>query len=491
MDQRVVGHGARSSPHDAALLELESAEVPMHVGALFVLEAPEDPADRALGFSRLSALVRSRLHRVPRYRQRLVTTPFGLGTPVWVDDPDFDLGYHVRHAALPRPGTTEQLTEYAARILSRPLDRTRPLWEVYVIEGLAEDRWAILTKTHVALIDGLDGGVDLISVLLDTERYPERDRPAPPWTPARLPTDVELVRDAVEQLVTSPTHALRTGRRLLDAPVRTLGRAASVSRGVIDLARTNLGRRAPRSLLNQGPGRNRRLAVAGLALDDVRHVKDTFGTTVNDVVLAVVADATGRYLRTREVRTDGSWLRALLPVATREDAEGGGALASVLVDLPMGELDPVERLRICQEAMAEVKVSHQAAGAEFLTGLGGFAPATFHALASRLAARGRLYNFLVTNVPGPREQVFCLGARLLAAHPFPPLADSHAYAVGMISTAGALHVGLVGDYDVVPDLDRVGGFLRTALRELVACADAAGTRAELTRPQHAPARGDA
>lgn len=478
--------GTRLPAHDAALLELETPEVPMHAGALFILEAPSDPADRARGYARFVAHVRARLHRVPRYRQRLVTPPFGLGTPVWTDDTEFDLSYHVRHAALPRPGSIQQLTEYAARILSRPLDRGRPLWELYVIEGLEDDRWAILTKSHVALIDGLDG-MDLVSVLFDTDREPRRE-PPPPWTPARTPNDVELARDAVAHLVTSPSAALQTGRRLVDTPRKTLVRAADVGRGVLDLARANVLRRAPRSLLNTRPGRSRRLGVAELPLEDVKQVKNTFGTTVTDVVLAIVADATGRYLRSRDVRTDGQWLRVLVPVATREDGDDhalGNGVVSVLVDLPMAEMDPVERLRVCQQGMAEVKVSHRAVGAGFLTELGGFAPATFHAMASRVATRGRLYNFLVTNVPGPQQPVYCLGTELVGAHPFPPLTAAHSYAVGVISTAGSLHVGLTGDYDAVPDIDRLGGYLAAALRELTVCAGAAGTRAELTRPTHA------
>lgn len=485
VDGSGTGHGARLSAADAAFLEMETVTLPMHVGSLFVLEVPQDVRDRASAFARFSDLVRARLHRVPRYRQRLVDPPFGLGTPVWVDDPELDLSYHVRHAALPGPGTTQQLTEYAARILSRPLDRSRPLWELSIIEGLEGGRLAILTKTHAALIDGL-AGMDLMSVLLDTQPEPPPSRPGPPWTPAPLPTGNALAIDAVRHLVTSPSAVVQTGRRLLETPVKTVSRAALVGRGVVNVARTNLARRAPRSLLNQPPGRNRRLALARLSLEEAKEVKNVFGTTVNDVVLAVVADATGCYLRSRSVRTDGSWLRAMVPVATREDGDEhalGNRVVSVLVDLPMGEMDPVERLRICHDAMSQVKTSHRAVGAGFLTELGGFAPATFHAMAARAAARGRLYNFLVTNVPGPQEPVYCLGARLVGAYPFPPLANSHAYAVGAISADGWLNVGLTGDYDVVPDLDRVSGFLDRSLRELVTCARAAGTRAQLTTPQ--------
>lgn len=483
---RSHAHGARLTAADAAFLEMETPTQPMHVGTLLVFDPPDDVAARAAGFARFSELVRSRLHRVPRYRQRVVHPPLGLGGPVWIDDRDLDLGYHVRHAALPRPGTTRQLTEYAARVLSRPLDRQRPLWELYVIEGLEDGRLAILTKTHAALIDGL-AGTDLVSILLDVEPT-TREPAAPPWTPRPTPGPAELARDAAWQLATSPTALLTTGRRLLDTPVKTASRAAVVGRGLVSLARANVARRAPRSLLNQRPGSARRLAVQRLDLQDVKDVKNAFGSTVNDVLLAVVADATGRYLRSREVRTDGLWLRAMVPVATREGDSGDTPVVSVLVDLPMGEMDPVERLRICSEAMAEVVASHRALGAGFLTEMGGFAPVTFHAAASRLAARGRLYNFLVTNVPGPQQPVYCLGARLVGAFPFPPLASIHAYAVGAISTDGWINVGLTGDYDVVPDLERVTGWLVASLQELVRCAEAARARAAMVSPA---ASGDA
>jgi diacylglycerol O-acyltransferase / wax synthase len=479
------GHGLRLSSVDAAFLEMETPELHMHVGGLFVFDAPPDPEEaRASGFARFLDLVRSRLHLVPRYRQKLVSPPLGLGNPVWADDPDFDLSYHVRHAALPAPGTIAQLTEYAGRILSRQLDRARPLWELYVIEGLEDGRFAILGKSHHAMIDGLSG-MDIATVMLDLAPDQSDEVPAPqPWTPTTPPTTTALAWDAVRDLASSPTALWQAGRRVAEAPAKTATRAFEVGRGVASVARANLARPAPRSQLNQRPGRHRRLAIQRIPLADVKLVKNAFGTTVNDVVLAAVADATGRYLRHRGARTDRLWLRAMVPVSTRDESEAnalGNRVVSVFVDLPMMEMDPVERLRVCHDAMGEVKSSHHAVGAGFLIGLTQFAPPTIHAMASRAAARSRLFNFLVTNVPGPQIPIYCLGARLLGAFPFTPLAATQSYAVGLTSIDGWMNFGFTADYDALPDIDHVTGELVAAVAELVRSAEAAVARSEQAR----------
>lgn len=487
------GHGERLSSVDAAFLEMERPSIHMHVGGLLVFDAPPRLPDDAEGsrFARFLALVRSRLHLVPRYRQKLLHPPLGVGTPVWVDDPDFDLSYHVRHAALPKPGTMAQLTEYSARILSRPLDRDRPLWETYVIEGLEDGRFAILSKSHHAMIDGL-AGMDIATVMLDATPDASDDLPDPaPWAPQPTPSPTDVAIETVRDLASSPREAVRATRRLVQAPARSAARATQVGRGVVSVARANLARRAPRSLLNQPPGPHRRLAVQRIPLADVKAIKDAFGTTVNDVVLATVADATGRYLRSRGARTDKLWLRVMVPVSTR-DRTGthalGNRVVSVFVDLPMFEMDPVERLRICHDAMAEVKSSHHAVGAGFLIGLGQFAPPTIHAMASRAASHSRLFNFLVTNVPGPQEPIYCLGARLLGFFPFTPLSGTQSYAVGLTSIDGWLNFGLIADYAALPDLERVTGFLVDAVAELGRSADAVDVRGELVRESRRAAR---
>jgi diacylglycerol O-acyltransferase len=483
------GHGDRLSSLDAAFLAMESPTRIMHVGGLFIF----DPAEggRRMGFPNFLKLVRSRLHLIPRYRQKVVTPPFQLGAPVWVDDPDFDLSYHVRHAALPAPGTTAQLNEYAARIFSRQLDRDRPLWELYVIEGLEHGRVALLGKTHHAMIDGLSG-IDIATVMLDVAPDQSDTLPAPePWAPGRTPSSADLAFDAVKELATSPAHLVESAGRLARAPRSAARRALDVGLGVGRVVRSNLVKPAPRSLLNQPPGRSRRFAIQRIALEDVKAVKNAFDTTVNDVILAPIADATGRYLRSRGARTDGLWLRAMVPVSTRAASEShhlGNRVVSVFVDLPMAEMDAVERLKVCHDAMAEVKSSHAAVGAGWLIGLGEFAPPTLHAMASRVAVNSRVYNFLVTNVPGPQLPIYCMGARLLGAFPFTPLAANHSYGVGVTSMDGWLNYGFVADYDAVPDLEVVPDMVVAAMAELTASAEALVDRGRRApRPRGGPA----
>lgn len=468
----------RLSSTDVAFLEMESPTRHMHVGGLFVFEPPAEQDH--FSFAAFLELVRSRLHLIPRYRQKVLQPAFGLAGAVWIDDPDFDPSYHVRHAALPAPGTTDQLTEYATRILSRQLDRDRPLWELYVIEGLEHGRVALLGKTHHAMIDGL-AGIDIATVMLDLAPDASEELPAPqPWTPRPAPSEAALAAQTLRRFTRSPAEVADSLGRLAQAPRAAAGKALAVGRGVTRVTRASLLRPAPRSPLNVPPGRHRRLALQRLPLEEVKAVKDAFNTTVNDVILAVIADATGRYLRLHGHRTDGMWLRAMVPVSTREASEAhalGNRVVAVFVDLPMFEMDPIQRLRVCHEAMSDVKSSHAAVGAGFLLGLGEFAPPTIHAMAARVAVNARLFNFLVTNVPGPQVPIYCLGSRLLGAFPFTPLAATHSYSVGVTSMDGWINVGITADYDALPDVDEVPAMVTAALAELVASAAAVSERA--------------
>ncbi len=470
------GHGDRLSARDVSLLELESPTLHLHVGGLLVLDPP--PND-GFDHGRFQELVRSRLHLVPRYRQKLIDPPGLLGGPIWVDDPEFDLSYHVRHSALPHPGSIKQLTEYAARILSRQLDRSRPLWELYVVEGLDHGRVALLSKSHEAMIDGLEG-IDIATVLLDHGETDGQDLPRPePWTPGATPSAATLAREALQELLAGAGGGAELRSRLTTDASRLARRAFDTGRGLASIARNNVLRPAPRSLLNQAPGQNRRLALQRIPLADAKRIKNVFVTTVNDVVLSLVSDATGRYLRERGTRTDGLWLRVMVPVSTRSGSDDhalGNQVVAVFVDLPVGEMDPVERLRVVNEAMREVKSSHHAVGAGFLVGLSDFAPPTIHAMASRVAVRSRLYNLLVTNVPGPQEPVYCLGARLLGDFPFVPLGANQALTVGLTSIDGWMNFGFTADYDAIPDVERIASYLVSSLHELLACAEAAELR---------------
>lgn len=471
------GHGDRLGPRDVSLLELESPTLHLHVGGLLVLDPPPHGE---FDHGRFQELVRSRLHLVPRYRQKPIDPPGPIGGPIWVDDPEFDLSYHIRHAALPHPGSIKQLTEYAARILSRQLDRSKPLWELYVIEGLDHGRVALLSKSHEAMIDGLDG-IDIATVLLDQGQPDEvTELPPPePWTPGATPSAATLAREALQELIEGASSGGELGSRLVTDASRLARRAFDTSRGLASIARNNVLRPAPRSLLNQAPGQHRRLALQRIPLADAKRIKNVFATTVNDVVLSLVSDATGRYLRERGTRTDGLWLRVMVPVSTRSGSDDhalGNQVVAVFVDVPVGEMDPVERLRVVNEAMREVKSSHHAVGAGFLVGLSDFAPPTIHAMASRVAVRSRLYNLLVTNVPGPQEPVYCLGARLLGDFPFVPLGANQALTVGLTSIDGWMNFGFTADYDAIPDVERIAGYLVASLHELLACAEAAELR---------------
>ncbi len=468
----------RLSSLDAAFLEMESPTRHMHVGGLFLFDPPAEGSN--FSFSRFLELVASRLQHIPRYRQKVIEPGLALAGATWVDDEDFDISFHVRHAALPAPGTTAQLTEYATRILSRQLDRDKPLWELYVIEGLEHGRVALLGKTHHAMIDGLSG-IDIATVMLDLTPDASDELPAPPpWRPRPAPSELTLAARAARDFAASPAQAAESFGRLLRTPRVAASKVLDVGRGVSRVTRANLLRPAPRSPLNEPPGRHRRFAIQRVPLEEVKAVKDAFHTTVNDVILALVADATGRYLRSRGHRTDGMWLRAMVPVSTRQASEAhalGNRVVAVFVDLPMFEMDPIHRLRVCHEAMSDVKSSHAAVGAGFLLGLGEFAPPTLHAMAARVAVNARLFNFLVTNVPGPQLPIYCLGSRLLGAFPFTPLAANHSYSVGVTSMDGWVNVGITADYDALTDIDEVPSMLLDALAELVASAAAVSERA--------------
>lgn len=484
-------HGDRLTAIDAAFLEMESPTQHMHVGGLFVFE----PATTgSFDFQKFLRLVRFRLHQVPRYRQKLAFTPLNLANPVWVDDANFDLSYHVRHAALPRPGTLEQLTDFAARILSRPLDRDKPLWEVYVIEGLDDGRFAVLGKNHHAQIDGI-AGLDIAQVMFDVSPdVPDQYPPPEPWEPTPPPSGYSLLWSGVQATLASPV-ASTVGRvqRMVTNPTTTLAKAARIGQGLVGVARANLTRPAPKSLLNRPPGVSRRIAVQPIPLDEVKRVKNAFGTTVNDVVLAMVGDTVGRYLRGRDARTDGVRLRVMVPVSVRsESGDGnlGNQVTSVFVDLPVGPMDPIERLEYCSANMRGVKQSHHALGAEFLVGLTEFAPPTIHAMASRLAASSRLFNFVVTNVPGPQIPIYCLGARLRGAYPFIPLVATQAIAVGVTSIDGIMSFGFTADYDAVPDVALFPGYLRESLNDLLASAAATEARKSAPGRPDAPVPGE-
>jgi WS/DGAT/MGAT family acyltransferase len=451
---------------DSSFLHLERDNAHMHVAACMVFEGAPPAYDDLVG------AIQSRLHLVPRYRQRLAFVPLQQGRPVWVDDPHFNITFHVRHTALPKPGGEAQLKRLAGRVFSQALDRARPLWELWLVEGLAGDRFAVLSKTHHALVDGISG-VDIATVIFDTS--PDPLPVAPPeqeWVPRPLPSRAQLLADALRERVTVPTEVARGVRAALRGPQHVAARASEALAGVGAIARSGL-QTAPASPFNVRIGPHRRFTWVRSELAQFKAVKNALGGTVNDVVLASVAGALGSYLRLHDEATEEMALRAMVPVSVRADVERGALgnrVAAMWVSLPVGLLDPVARLREISEAMNDVKDSGQAVGAQVLTELTGFAPPTIMAQAARLQARQRLFNLVVTNVPGPQIPLYMLGSELEGIYPMVPLAENTALGIAIMSYDGQLNFGLVADYDALPDLDALAEELRSSIEELAAAA---------------------
>ena len=457
----------RLSALDVSFLYLESPTTAMHVGEVAIFR-PAEGSDANDQYDALRRLVGARISMVPRYRQKVRFVPGRIANPVWVDDEAFDLSYHVRRSALPRPGTLDQLRELVGRVQSRHLDRSRPLWELYVVEGLEDGRFAILTKTHHAMVDGADV-LDIGSLILDPLPQP-RETPTDGWLPEREPSSVGLVVDAVADTLRRPTQLLETVRAgVTDAravTTRTFGAAATV----LSAARSSL-RPAPPSPLNAVVGEQRRFGMAATDLEDYRRVRAAHGGTVNDVVLAVVTGALRIWLLTRgESVTPAAAVRAMVPVSVQDGVGARGSrVTSYFVDLPVGEPSPVVRLHQVSYAMKAHKESGHAVGAPALVALSGFAPPTIHSAAARLASglTSRLFNVVVTNVPGPQYPLFAAGAQMLETYPVDPLGRGQAVSVGLTSYDGAVYFGLNADRDAMPDVEVLAQCLEESLAELV------------------------
>lgn len=463
---------------DASFLYLEEPTTAMHVGSVMVFQPPESGFD----YEALVALVARRIAYVPRYRQRVRAVPGHLANPVWVDDEDFDLTYHVRRSALPRPGTDEQLEEFVARIQARALNRERPLWEVYLVEGLAQGRFAIVTKTHQALVDGIHA-VDLGQVIVDGDAAQEGPI-TDTWRPARAPSDVELLAGALIDAVRRPSQivdnvrggvadARAVGSRILG----TLGDVAST------VART-AAQPAPHSPLNVTIGAARRFVMVGTDLDDYRQVRSRLAqgrrsddVSVNDVVLATIAGALRAWLLTRgESVHSSTTVRAMVPVSIHDP---GGAAASIgsqliacFVNLPVGEPRPAMRLHQVAFAMRHQMEGGHAVGANTLASIAGFAPPTLHSLGARLgsAVSRRIFNLVITNVPGPQQPLYAADALMLSTYPVIPLAKGQALAIGLTSYDGGVYFGLNADREAMADVDVLGQCLVDGLAELVDAA---------------------
>jgi WS/DGAT/MGAT family acyltransferase len=460
-------HLDRLTSIDASFLHQEGHASHMHIGGVLIFEGPAPDFDDYLDH------VRGRLHLVPRYRQKLATPPLETGRPLWVDDPDFNLEYHVRHTALPPPGTEEQLFLLTSRIASQQLDRSKPLWENWLVEGLADGRFAVISKTHHALVDGISG-VDLASVLFDMEREPAAapDGELEAWRPESEPSPADLVVAGARGVVRTTTGLIGRGVAAATRPATSLNLARDVMEGLGELVWAVLNP-APETPLNVTIGPHRRYSVVRQQLSDYKEVKDALGGTVNDVVLSVVSGALAQWLHSRGVRTEGLEMRALVPVSVRtSDQHGslGNRLTVMRGPLPVYIEDPVARLRFIRRAMDGLKESKQAVGAATLAAVNSLAPPTILAQASRLNFSTRLFNLIVTNIPGPQLPLYVLGRELVDLFPVAFLPEDHALAIAIMSYNGGLDYGLLGDYDAMADIDVVADGIESALAELLAAA---------------------
>lgn len=456
----------RLSSLDATFLHLENRVAHMHVGAMALFEGPPP------SYRELLALIESRIEAVPRYRQRLAFVPLGQGRPVWVDDADFDLEYHVRHTALPAPGSEQELKRLAGRLLSQQLDRDKPLWELWFVEGLSDGRFAVISKTHHCMVDGISG-VDIATVLMDVDPNAPPPKPGKPWTPRAAPSKTELLLDAARsQIGRHPWQFVREAMEPTSEARRFVTELAGGIAPLVGLAQMG---NAPPSSLNQLIGPHRRFETVSFDLAAIKRVRAALGGTVNDVVLAVVAGALRTLLLQRGERL-GPDLRVMVPVSVRP-AEARGALgnhvAAVFCPLPVAEPDPVARLARVSRAMKGLKESRQAVGALALTRLGEFTPPTILAQAARLQTVTRFFNLVVTNVPGPQLPLYLLGHKLLGCYPVVPLAAQQTIGIALLSYDGSIGVGLVGDSDRAKDLSLLADAMSAALAELVAAAAAA------------------
>ncbi len=456
----------RLRPRDLAFLAGETPSTPQHNATVEIF----DPGPDGLDIARLTAHIEDRIAFVPRYRQVLRSVPGRLANPVWVDDPNFDLDYHVRRSALPAPGSAEQLRELVARIASRPLDRSRPLWEIYVVEGLEHGRVAILAKSHQVLVDGVET-VDLGQVLLDVTAEP-RTVEHEPWRPSPPPSGSRLVLGALAESVRHPGTVAQTGRSVAG----NLGRRADAvteRAGAVAGALANR-ERVPRSPLDVPLSQQRRFVMLATDLEDYRRVREAHGGTINDVVLATVAGGLRHWLMARRESLGGARsLRAVVPMSVIDDelepTSLGSQVTGHVVDLPIGEASPVVRLHQVSYSFKAHGETGRAVSANRLAGIVGFAPTTFHALGARVAAaeaERRDVDLTVTNVPGPQFPLYAGGARMLESYPVHPLLPDRALAIGVTSYDGGVFYGVNADRDAVPDAPTLGQCLADALEEL-------------------------
>jgi diacylglycerol O-acyltransferase len=460
--------GDRLSPLDSSFLHVEDRVNQLHIGSIAIFEGPEPP------FEDFVAMVAGKLPLVPRYRQVVQEVPLDLGRPVWVDDPDFNIEYHIRHTALPAPGGQAELRKLVGRIMSQQLDRTKPLWEIWVVQGLEDDQWGMVAKTHHAMVDGVSG-TELLAVIMDTA--PKRSAPVPDdWHPSPLPSGARLAAEAAVDLLRSPYEQLRAVRSATRVPRQALHELGLVVRGISAYA--GVLRSNPVSTLNGPIGPHRRVAWADTTVEDVKTVRKGLGGTFNDVVLAAITAGFRQLLLSRGEAVDRE-VRTLVPVSVRArdvtgraigDATYDNKVSAMFATLPVGIEDPAGQLHAITAQLQGLKDSREAVAGEALTSLSGFAPPMLLALGMRLAGRlqQRNINTGTTNVPGPQFPLYAAGRRMVKIYPYVPLFGQVRMAVAIFSYDGQVNFGLTGDYDRAADLDVLRDGIEEGMRKLLA-----------------------
>ena len=461
----------RLSPLDASFLHIEDHVSHMHIASIAIFEGPPPP------FGDIVAMVDAKLDLVQRYRQKVRFVPFELGRPVWVDDPHFNIEYHLRHTALPSPGGESELRKLVGRVMAQQLDRSKPLWEIWVVEGLEDRRWAMLAKTHHALVDGISG-TDLLAVIMDLS--PDAVRPEPSrWTPQPEPSGLHLMLDALENVVQSPYEQIRAARAQTRALRRMAGYVLDVAGGLFSLG--GLVRPTPLSSLNGPLGPHRRYAWATTSVDDIKRVRKALGGTFNDVVLASITNGFRELLLARDEDVERV-VRTLVPVSVRPRDTSGKAVgdgtyvnkvSAMFAELPVDIDDPALRLHVITEQMKDLKESSQAVAGEALTSMSGFAPPMLLALGMRLATRAgqRNVNTVTTNVPGPQFPLYAAGRRMIRAFPYVPLGGQMRLGIAIFSYDGEVNFGITGDYDSTPDIDVLAGGIEDGMTQMLKVCD--------------------
>jgi diacylglycerol O-acyltransferase len=460
---------------DATFLYMETPSSHMHVASTIILDPSTAP--QGYTFEKARALVENRLPLLPPFRRRLVEVPFGLHHPIWIEDPDFDLDYHIRRAALPAPGGRKELEEFASDVMGRPLDRTRPLWEMYIVEGLEDGNIAVVTKTHHAAIDGVSGAEMTVNLLDLTPEAAIIPPPDPEWKPDRVPTDLEMVGYAVNSLARQPLAAIKAVRRTAEMALnlRRRNRQPNVNAPPAPF-------QAPKTFFNTTITAHRRFVTTEVSLDDVKLIKNALGGTVNDVVLATCAGALRSWLADHGELPDED-LVGMVPISVRtEDQMGsmGNRVSGMLVRLVTSIDDPVKRLEAVREATKDAKEQDKAIGADTLSNWTEFAAPAVAARAARLASSLRvwdrlarpLFNVVISNVPGPNIPLYSAGARVLGIWPMGPITDGAGLNITVMSYMGSVNFGLVACREVAPDLDALAGYISESLENLLKAASA-------------------